>query len=236
MPFVDELVIVNDGYPYPENVYPNNAKVIQHLNNKGIAKTKNDALRYLYEKNCEYMFLSEDDVIINGNNIFAKYIMASELSGIKHFNFGYVKENLGRDGNFLIKKIIDYSGIRIAFFNNLSGTFSYFHREVIESVGYMDENFKNALEHVDHTYQIIKSGFHPPLRWFADILDSNQFLIDQDELSKNSLIQNIKGWKIRVYYNSFMFFLKNKYFPWNLPEVNEVTLNEYLKNAEPSSN
>ena len=99
----------------------------------------------------------------------------------------------------------------------------------------MDERFRNALEHVDHTYQIIKSGFHPPLRWFADILDSNRCFIDQDKFSRNSLIQNETGWKTRVYYNSFVFLFKNGYLPNHLPEVDEVTLMKYLENVKPSS-
>lgn len=229
LPEVDELVVVNDGKPYPKEVYPNFARVIQHKKNLGIAKTKNDALKYLYFNGCTHIFLAEDDVEFLSKSILEKYIIASKVSGIKHFNYGYIRENLSEDNKYLIKKIIDFQGVKIAFFQNLSGSFAYFNREIFDSVGFMNESYKNALEHVDHTFKIIKAGYHPPLRWFADLLDSNELLSDQDKLSEHSLLQSSTWWKLRVIYNSLIFFFQNKYFPWNLPEENEDSLESYLK-------
>ena len=230
LPEVDELVIVNDGEVYPDNVYPVNCKLIQHDKNKGIAKSKNDALKYLYENDCYHIFICEDDIIIKNNNVFNYYIKASEASRIKHFNFGYVKENLKKNGSYWIKKIIDFNGNKIVFFRNISGSFSYFHRDTIKTVGYMDERFKNALEHVDHTYQIIKAGYHPSFRWFADIYNSCEFFINQDEFSQHSLIQKSIKWKIKVFRNSLIFLIKNRFFPGRIPEVDEMTFLNSLKN------
>ncbi|GMU97213.1 glycosyltransferase family 2 protein [Ignavibacterium album] len=233
LPEVDELVVVNDGKPYPKESYPPKANIIQHPRNFGIAKSKNDALKYLFHKNCTHIFLAEDDVEFLSKSILEQYILASKVSGIKHFNYGYVRENISKNGEYLIKKVIEIKGVQIAFFQNLSGSFAYFHTDVLKSVGFMDERFKNALEHVDHTFKIIKAGYHPPLRWFADILFSNQLLDDQDKFSKKSLIQNSPFWKFRVYYNSFIFYVNNHYFPWNLPEENENGLLNYLRNVKP---
>lgn len=223
LPTVQELVIVNDGDPYPVAIYPKEAYVIQHSKNMGIAKTKNDALRYLVNRNCTHIFLSEDDIIIKNKDVLNYYIDAGKSSGIKHFNFGYVKENLKKDGSYWIKKILDFNGNKIVFFRNISGSFSYFHKDTLKAVGYMDERYKNALEHVDHTYQIIKAGYHPSFRWFADIYNSYEFFIDQDEFSKHSLIQKSIIWKIKVFRNSMVFLMKNRYFPGLIPEVDEMT-------------
>ncbi len=81
VPDVDELVVVNDGDPYPEEIYPANSFVIQHNKNKGIARTKNDASKYLYEKDCEHIFICEDDIIIKDKNVCKYYIDAYEVSG-----------------------------------------------------------------------------------------------------------------------------------------------------------
>jgi GT2 family glycosyltransferase len=230
LPEVDELVIVNDGEPYPEDIYPKRANVIQHSQNLGIAKSKNDALRYLFNQNCTHIFLSEDDMIIKNKNVLNYYISAYKASGIKHFNFGYVKENLKKNGSYWIKKIMDFNGNKIVFFRNISGSFSYFHKDTIKAVGYMDERYKNALEHVDHTYQIVKAGYHPSFRWFADIYNSDEYFINQDEFSKHSLIQKSVIWKIKVFRNSLIFLIKNRYFPGGVPEVDETTFLRSLKN------
>jgi hypothetical protein len=42
----------------------------------------------------------------------------------------------------------------------------------------MDEKFYNATEHLEHTYNVIKSDMHPPFWWFADIANSNKYLSD----------------------------------------------------------
>jgi len=230
LPLVDELVIVNDGLPYSKEIYPKFANVIQHSQNMGIAKSKNDALKYLFNQNCTHIFLSEDDMIIKDKKVLRYYINSSKASGIKHFNFGYVRENLKKNGDYWIKKILDFSGNKIVFFRNISGSFSYFHRDTIQAVGYMDERYKNALEHVDHTYKIIKAGYHPAFRWFADVYNSYEFFINQDEFSKNSLIQKSIIWKIKVFRNSMIFLIKNGHFPGRIPEVDEIAFLRSLKN------
>jgi GT2 family glycosyltransferase len=86
-PGLDEVVIVNDGAPYDSRLYPPRARVIQHEQNRGVAVTKNDALRHLLDRNCEHLFLMEDDVIIEDPRVFQRYIDAARLSGIWHLNY-----------------------------------------------------------------------------------------------------------------------------------------------------
>jgi hypothetical protein len=49
---------------------------------------------------------------------------------------------------------------------------------VLEQVGLIDERFYNAFDHVEHTYRIIKAGFHPNFWWFADVANSHDLLSD----------------------------------------------------------
>ena len=72
VPEVDHLVIVNDGFPYDADVYPTRAIVIQHDKNYSVGKSKNDALKKLYELGCEHIFLMEDDVLIKNPAIIQK--------------------------------------------------------------------------------------------------------------------------------------------------------------------
>ena len=83
---IDELVVVNDGKTV--NVELFKGEWILNENNLGVGKSKNKALRYLLNKNCDYIFLIEDDMLILDKNIFNKYIEAYKLSGIHHFNYG----------------------------------------------------------------------------------------------------------------------------------------------------
>ena len=62
--YLEHVVIVNDGTPYDMNVYGDRFDIIQHVKNKGVAGAKNSAMRYLYGKGCEHIFLMEDDIVI----------------------------------------------------------------------------------------------------------------------------------------------------------------------------
>jgi len=145
----------------------------------GVAVAKNTALKKLIELDCEHLFLIEDDVkaLVDPQYIFEQYIETSKSTGIKHLNFGcHGDHNKLPNGDFLIRHSIKIHDAIIDLYPNLLGAFSYYHKSVIDDIGYMDETYYNAMEHVDHTYQAIKRGYHPPFRWFADVHKSH-FLI-----------------------------------------------------------
>lgn len=238
IPKVDEFVIVNDGLPYNPQSYPTHAKIIQHDKNYSVAKSKNDALKYLLGKGCNHIFLIEDDVLIKSENVFEKYIYASEISGIKHFNYALQGPNnrkqkrellfkeksfIEKALNFIIGKKVFLSkpkGIRpedriylsetsepdprfvfkynkntnLSFYKNCVGAFSYYNSEVIEKVGFMEETFINAWEHVHHTYKIIQAGFHPPFWWFADLSDAEIYLDNIIDCMSQSTIARSPNW------------------------------------------
>lgn len=234
LPPADEVIVVNDGNPYPDSFYPSLiTSVIQHDRNRGVGRSKNDALEYLLGQGCVHIFLLEDDIKIINPDIFRIYIHASELSGIKHFNFAYHgSENKNNDGSCTKpRKIVSYKeGITISFHRHLLAAMQYFHRDVLEQCGLMDPFFHNMLEHIDHTYRIIKHGFHPPFWWFADIEGSQNSIEDLDPFHLNSTIRN----------NSFVFGVKerisHRYF-WlkhgqRIPNIPDVSENEVEKQLE----
>jgi len=246
--FVDEFVIVNDGTPYDNSCYPSHAHIIQHTENSKVAKSKNDALNYLLEKGCEHIFLMEDDVIITNSEIFKKYIEASKKSGLLHLNFAlqgphnFKKQGRQNKKGDLSDRIFDernaepaplhtldyQNGISISFYPACVGAFSYFRRKVLEEVGLFDETFKNSWEHVEHTYRIIKAGYHTPFGWFADITNSNKYLANIPNCMENSTIAKDPTWKQNSEIGESYFKSLHGYIPGKLPKASQKGL---LKSA-----
>lgn len=182
----DELIVINDGDITIKN---NTINIINNNKNLGVGKTKNKALKYLLEKDCEHIFLVEDDVIFKGN-VFEKYIEASQKTKVKHFNYclhGFDNKLNGKTPN--PRKIFDIRGVKVSLYFNVYGACSYFHKSVLDDIGLIDEEYYNAMEHVDHTMEAINKGYHPPFRWFIDLENSNEFIEDQDENHSSSTIR-----------------------------------------------
>lgn len=189
---IDNLVIVNDG----ETVL-DAGKIKVHNNTpskQGVGKAKNQALKLLRDN--DYIFLLEDDIVIKDKTVFEKYIEASKLSGIQHFNFAFHGvDNYLPNGQPAIRLKLDYSPtVSVYLYPNVYGAFSMYTKKCIEEVGLMDEFYYNAMEHVDHTAAIIKAGMHPPFRWFADIADSNKYIEEIDRAHSGSEIRRDQKW------------------------------------------
>jgi GT2 family glycosyltransferase len=232
IPAADIVVVVNDGKPYPSSVYPSRVvEVIQHQSNQGVARSKNDALRFLLNSGCRHIFLCEDDMRIIHPRLCHEYVHASEQSGILHFNFGYHgprnKTALGLPNP---RKIVDYGmGVRIAFNQHLIGAFSYYRDIVLHTCGLIHPRFKNVLDHVDHTYRIIQKGFHPPFGWFADIAESSRFIVDLDpDLTQSSI--GYHRWSPALFYlYNLYFWSRNGYMVQKIPQSDERDIDALLE-------
>lgn len=236
IPDVDTIVVVNDGKPYNNEVYPSKInEVIQHKRKLGIGKTKNDALRYLTNDNCEHIFVFEDDVALEDPLAIEKYIEASKASGVLHFNYAYHGKWNKDSANFpKPKKIINYkNNVNIALHDMLTGALSYFRKNVLEDVGLMDPFYKNVLEHVDHTYQIIKQGYHPPFRWFADIEESC-FLVRELDRDLTQSVNSAGFLSVRVRAKLFnkYFKMKHGFKPSDIPIASEDECMKVLEEIE----
>jgi len=228
--FIENVIIVNDGTPYEQSVYKGKYDVIQHPKNKGVASAKNSALRYLMGQGCEHIFLLEDDIIIKDTSIFEKYIEASQISGIKHFNYalqGYGNAIRFDDGTINHPTpvyCVDYKNIQICFYHWCSGPLMYMHRDCIDKVGYLDENFYNIHEHVDYTYRIIKQELHPPFWYFADIACAHYFIGDGSEFRTTTIEKN-ENYEERLRGADIYFSIKHEHKPLDIPKV---SLEEFL--------
>ena len=208
-------------------------------------------MKYLLDEGCEHIFIMEDDILIQNEEVFNAYIKASILTGIKHLNYALQgpankkgatgfenledrakQENLTEPNP---RQIIKYSDdIEIALYPNSVGAFSYYQREALEKVGLFDEFYKNAWEHVDHTMEAFKKGFTSPYWWFADINKSWEYIKDIEGCIENSTIGHTDEWK-ENFQRGYHHFAKKYGFgpaqvPDSKPEQVQQVLNFLLQN------
>ena len=236
---IDTLVIVNDGKPI-DTFDLHKGVILDNPINLGVGKSKNKAMKHLYDAGCNYIFIIEDDMLIKDATVFDKYIEAYKASGIHHFNYGpgspfnrkQTIQNFDLHNRHLLdqhsepnpKLIIEYNkGVKVALYEHTVAMLSFFTREVLEKVGYIDEDFYNAWEHVDHTYRIIKAGYHPPFWWFADIANSADYLTEAPGAIDNSSIANkTEQWEKNVYGGREIYLKKHGHYPNQPPFVSKA--------------
>jgi GT2 family glycosyltransferase len=253
VPEVDTIAVVNDGEPYTSEVYPSKIKNIeQHTKNKSVGVSKNELMRYLIQDGCEHIFLMEDDMEILKSEVFEKYINAAKASGIWHLNYGpgspYNREQdpeilkMDLAGRHLLSNtskpkprlIVDYGhDNKIALYQHSVAMFTYFHRGVIKNIGYHDEHFTNAWEHVELTYRIIKAGLHPPFWWFADIADSTEYLREIEGAIQNSVIaKDNEQWKKNVTEGAMWYQHLHGHFPAQVADTDPSAVQIILKSIK----
>ena len=244
------LVIVNDGdIEVPEKlISKKNVHIIKHSKNSGVGVSKNDALKKLMQLHVDHLFLLEDDIIILDKEIFNKYVDASKRTGIMHFNYGPGSpfnrkqdndETFDLHNRHLAKQntephpriIVDYGkDLKIALYMHTVAMFSYFNRRAIDMAGYIDEEFFNAWEHVDHTYRIIKAGMHPPFWWFADLENSHHLLTEAPGAIDNSSIANkTDQWQKNVMTGREIYHRKHGHYPNQPPYYSQADAIQALK-------
>lgn len=212
---IDTLVTVNDGEKL-KGTYPK-SHIITHKKNKGVGISKNEAMQHLLDEGCEHIFLIEDDIIVKDKTIFEKYIEASEITGLRHFMFGY--HGPANKDQFKTPKpdlLVDYTPeLRVAFNTHCVGALCYYHKTVLDDVGLMDEEYKNAWEHVDHSYCIVKKGWIPAYWYWPDIANSYDYL---DELAcseevEHGAIRNRSDWQQNIQTGAEHFIDKHGTYP-----------------------
>ena len=178
---LDRVVVVNDGAPVSSEILreagQGRVELLQNESNLGVGKSKNRALRHLLQAGMDHLFLMEDDIFVKDARVFEQYVEAARITGIQHLNFSqHGPNNKDPKGKAEPVTTVDYGSLRIAIHRHCTGAFSYYSRHCLEVAGLMDEDFYNAGEHLEHTYRILRAGFHPPFWFFADVDCSEELL------------------------------------------------------------
>lgn len=209
------FIVVNDGDSYDISEYRKDMVVLQHSENKKIAKSKNDALRYLLSYDVEWIFIMEDDMFIKDSDVFDKYIDVAKSSGVLHLNFA-----LHGDDNWSLKR--EYPKPRLIYNNELAlynfagGCFQLYHKSIFDKVDLYDEFYKNCWEHLDLTYRITLAGYHTPFWLSSDIVNSHH-LIEQLDYDNQT---NTSDPLVNEYYYEGLYYWKFKFGNWvsDIPE------------------
>lgn len=231
---IDEVVVVNDSKKR-QAISAGGYHVINNSKNIGVGRSKNKLLKYLMDRECEHIFLVEDDVMFNSNQVLSQYIKLSQRSGVKHLNFCLHGEDNKSNGVAQPKLIVDYGDIKMSLYHNVYGALSYYHSSVMEDIGLMDKRYVNAMEHVDHTMEAINAGYHPPFRWFADVHNSDVLVSEQDHGHSESKIRKSGDWMENFQRAVALFYNKHDI---NVCDPNQITADkddviEFLKSKKP---
>lgn len=234
---LDYVVVVNDGTPYtgvkaPEWVN----EYIQHGTNKSVGVAKNSGMRALMQAGCEHIFIMEDDMILKSPDIFKKYIETAKSSGIFHLNYALHGPANVKQGSLEPnpRQVVEYDdGTKVPLYPHCVGAFSYFHRGVIMNVGYHDERFKNAWEHVEYAARVIAKGLHPPFWWFADIDKSSDYITEiPGSIGQGSSINHTPEWTSNMRRGALWFKEKHGYIPVQMPDTPPEQVGEIINRIE----
>ncbi|MBK5012075.1 hypothetical protein IAE33_003935 [Pseudomonas sp. S60] len=227
---LDVIYVVNDGGWYEDfNDIPKN-QIHHNSKNIGVGKSKNTALQYLLAQGCEHIFLIEDDIFIRDSSAFEAYVEASRRSGVQHLNFSqHGRMNKTSDGAPKPIASVIYDGVEtIRLYRHCVGAFSYYSRRSLTECGLMDVNYHNAFEHVDHTLNIINGSMHPPFWYFADIVDSEQYIGDEEWSLEQSTISTSERHQYYVAEAVKIFTGKHGCAPSEFPVASEAEVRESL--------
>ena len=196
----EKLIIVDE--PYDKLKYQwlyelTDANII-FKENQGVGPTKNLAFEYLLKAKCKNLFTIEDDIIMVDDVTCVRYADYAHQKNVSHLNFALHGE-LNKDQG----KLLNWNrgaGVNetIYVYPDCVGAFSFYTSDILTDVGLIDENFKNAWEHVEHTWRISHTGTIPPFWYFMDFPDNSNCLREMPESLVQSSIRNDLNWKINV--------------------------------------
>jgi GT2 family glycosyltransferase len=244
------ICICDDGHNSMEPITPSSVKYLSTPTPRsGVSKNKNLGFKYLFNQGCDYIFMIEDDCRIIDHAIFDKYIEASHVTGIQHFNFGpgapwnrkqknpHLKGDLSRRAEAeqysapAPRMVVEYNDdVAICLYEHVIGMFSFFTRKGLEIVGFFDEDYYNAWEHVDHTLRFIDANLTSPFWHFADIRDSELYISAQkDEKANSSLSKNEEEFNKIVSDGISVFKNKHNIVPGQIKQKSKSDILSILK-------
>jgi hypothetical protein len=172
---IDTLVTVNGGDKYA-NTYKSNW--IQHTENVYPSVCRNDCVNFLLQRNCEHIFIIEDDMILKSEDIFNKYIQASKESGIKYFSYVSTSWESGTPGKRTPRLTVEYkNNISLSFYKNMCNEFTYHHNTCYAKTGLYDIQFRDPFD-IDLAYRESQQDYASPFWWFADITNSDDLIMN----------------------------------------------------------
>lgn len=215
----DELVVVNGGNPY-DTTYKRtygNMHWIQHETNLGSARSRNDALNYLYNKGCDHIFIFEDDLIVKNDDIFDEYIRVSKITGLQYLHFVSYAWNTGHPGNRTPKLDVHYDpNTTVSFHGEMCNEASYRTRKLHELVGLYDEKMVNGFD-VEWVKRATDTKFVAPFRYFADLSNSDDLIMNNPDATSRL---DADGKRLERLKPDYLYFMQKHGIPIShIPDI-----------------
>jgi hypothetical protein len=228
---INELVIVNGGDKYKGKY---EANWIQHNTNCYPSVCRNDAINFLLQRNCEHIFIIEDDMILKSPDIFDKYIEASTISGLKYFSFVSTSWESGKPGNRSPRLTVEYkNNVSVSFYKNMCNEFTYHHKTCYEKVGLYDTNYRDPWD-IDMAYRESQQVYAAPFWWFADITKSDELIINNPNAISRLQGDRPDGSREQRIQKEWEYFVKKHNIMVNqIPDTSKEKLLEKLKKIKP---
>ncbi len=235
--YVGKIYVINNGGKL-ENL-PEDVELIQSSRNPtpvGIGKNK--ALRKMKNDGYEFLFLMEDDVIIKNNEVFEKYINTACDSGLWAGQLSYGTHggvgggNVAPDGTPVIRATVQYTKNKVDLYRNSLAAFVLYHANIIKEIGFFDERYINAAEHLDHYYHSFNKGFGNYYWWFPDIENSFEYIEDIDTNHEGSAIRKNKNFMDDFKYSWALFHSKFKQAPHEIDDTPIAKVLDKLEEIE----
>lgn len=174
----------------------------EHAN---VATSKNRLLRAMMGAGCEHLFLIEDDMVATHERAFRSYVNGSNRWGMHHSMYAFHgNRNFVVDGDHAF-----------TYHYECVGSWCYYNRAAIETVGYMDEAFDNCWEHVVHSMLIAEAGLMargagwrrwPDVQRSVDYIgelpvESTHAATDEERLMSSERIQaGLRHWEANYFF------------------------------------
>lgn len=174
---LDYVVVVNGGKPYSKTY--DKVHWIQHDKVQYASVARNDGLKYLRHKECDYYFICEDDMIIKSDTIFDEYINASKESGIQYFGFKSNAWGAGAIGERTPRLKIQYTenGPIIQLMKNTCNEFTFRTKLALDEVGLFDERYPYMFD-IDMVYRLSEKKMIPAFWYFPDISSADDLIMN----------------------------------------------------------
>jgi hypothetical protein len=179
---LDELIVFEDG----SILEPYATGALGDGGNHGVGHAKNHLLRSLLDAGCDWLILSEDDVVVDSPEAVTGYIRAAEQSGYGHLMF-----HAHGPHNPTPLRV----GHAVTEWPNYVGAWCLYSRRGLETCGLMDEAFWCCWEHVEHSLRLAAAGFTPPWRGAADATGSEAWLHEIPGAIEHSAIRQSPRWE-----------------------------------------
>ena len=218
-------LFVTDDLSTDESIYYLKSQNIEYTsnlnNNHGFASNVNNGLKFAQLKN------NYDFYLISNNDVDFKSIDFKLLkSNLTKVNLDFKKIGLigFKESNIIMRENLKSSGL-ISETNEIPGFFFAISKELVQEIGYLDEEYYMYGEDNDYIFRTLKADYK--------IVQIDQYIIHQSEGSTKNKYKT--SWL--VYRNAGMFAVKNlslgesiRYF---LSFVN-IILNPFYKSNHPS--